>query len=88
MNLALVGVSHKTAGFDTRERVALSAEQIPSRLAELVSCGKANEAVLLSTCNRSELYVVLGNGCPLLQGEEMAFQLRDSRARALTSVQQ
>ena len=63
MNLALVGVSHETASVAVRERVAVPAGDIPDRLTRGVACEEISEALLLSTCNRSELYAVGGTAC-------------------------
>ncbi|MBA2383515.1 MAG: glutamyl-tRNA reductase [Actinobacteria bacterium] len=52
MKLTLVGVSHHRAPVELRERVALDAEACSRLAAEL-----GHEAVVLSTCNRTELYL-------------------------------
>lgn len=57
MPLVMVGLSHKTAPVEVRERIAFTA---PGRLSDALNGLRAagiNEAVLLSTCNRTELYV-------------------------------
>ena len=53
--LSLVGISHRGAALEVRERVALD----PDEAAELARdlAGDEGEAVCLSTCNRTELYV-------------------------------
>jgi glutamyl-tRNA reductase len=56
MKLQLVGCSHHTAPIEIRERLAFSREQIPMALSQLRSSFPKTEAVLLSTCNRVELY--------------------------------
>jgi glutamyl-tRNA reductase len=56
MHIVVVGVDHTTASIDLRERLTYSAHQIPqvlSRARQVVQ-----ESVLLSTCNRLELYAV------------------------------
>jgi glutamyl-tRNA reductase len=62
MDLLVAGLSHHTAPLDVRERVALSPEEIPSALSELVGAGGLREALVLSTCNRTEVYGRIGNG--------------------------
>jgi glutamyl-tRNA reductase len=57
MRLLLLGVSHHTAPIDLREKLAFAADTVPAALAMLAQQGGIGEAVLLSTCNRSELYV-------------------------------
>jgi len=58
VKLALAGVSHHTASVELRERVAIDPASASALARELVerSDGR-NEAVVLSTCNRTELYV-------------------------------
>lgn len=59
MSLLAFGINHKTAPVDIRERVAFSAETLESALQDLISQPKVNEAAILSTCNRTELYCEL-----------------------------
>src|SRR5215207_8576521 len=59
--LLLIGISHKTAPVELRERVALPEGRAVSVLRELISADHINEAVALSTCNRTELYMVVGD---------------------------
>jgi glutamyl-tRNA reductase len=56
--VALLGCSHRTAPVELRERVAFTAEQALEAAADLRRQGILEEAVVLSTCNRSELYGV------------------------------
>jgi glutamyl-tRNA reductase len=58
MSLAVVGVSHQTAPVEVRERFVFRASEVGGVLESLVAGGGVSEAVLLSTCNRTELYVV------------------------------
>ena len=55
MKIVLVGVSHHRAPVELRERAALSGEQA-AELASVLT-GPSGEAVCLSTCNRTELYL-------------------------------
>jgi glutamyl-tRNA reductase len=55
--LLALGISHKTAPVELRERVALPEGRAASVLRELVSSEHTHEAVALSTCNRTELYL-------------------------------
>ena len=57
MRLLVLGVSHHTAPIELRERLAIPAGELPAALARLAADGALGEAVLLSTCNRSEVYV-------------------------------
>lgn len=54
--LLTLGVSHKTAPIDIREKLAFSQEHIPNALRALMGTVDVDEVALLSTCNRTELY--------------------------------
>ena len=56
MNIIVVGLSHKTAPVEIRERVAFSPNQIEKPLRELVALDDIIEGVIVSTCNRVEIY--------------------------------
>lgn len=56
MSLAVVGLSHATAPIAVRERFVFSRQQGRSTLQRLIESGSAAETVLLSTCNRTEIY--------------------------------
>jgi glutamyl-tRNA reductase len=59
--LIVAGVSHRTAPIEVRERFAHAAQEIGPALAALRAASGAREGVLLSTCNRTEFYVVEGD---------------------------
>jgi glutamyl-tRNA reductase len=56
--LLAIGASHKTASLALRERLALPEGRAASLVAELVRSAEVNEAVAISTCNRTELYLI------------------------------
>lgn len=56
MPLIVIGLSHRTSPVEMRERFAFADGIVPATLARLRESGLATEAVLLSTCNRVELY--------------------------------
>src|ERR1044071_4465401 len=56
MSLLVIGLSHRTAPIEMRERFAFPDSAIPAVLTGLRQSGLAQEAVILSTCNRVELY--------------------------------
>jgi glutamyl-tRNA reductase len=58
IRVALIGCNHRTAPVELRERVAFTADQAQDAARELRRRGILVEAVVLSTCNRSELYGV------------------------------
>jgi glutamyl-tRNA reductase len=57
MHLLLVGISHRTAPVDLRERVDFQVRGVAGALGALAARGSTREAVVVSTCNRAELYV-------------------------------
>src|SRR5438552_3218483 len=56
MHLIVIGLNHRSAHIDLRERLAFSESRIPDALARLRSAANLSEAAILSTCNRTELY--------------------------------
>lgn len=56
MNFALIGVSHKTAPVEIREQLAIPESALPDALSALVQRDGVREAVILSTCNRVEVF--------------------------------
>jgi len=58
MSLVVVGINHRTAPVDVRERVVFEPARVPDALRELASLDEIEEAVIVSTCNRTELYCV------------------------------
>src|SRR5579872_2876885 len=60
IQVALIGCSHRTAPVELRERVSFTQQQALEAADELRRQGILDEAVVLSTCNRSELYGVPG----------------------------
>ena len=57
MNLILLGVSHRTAPVELRERLDFSSGNVGDAVQELATRAAVPECVVLSTCNRSEIYV-------------------------------
>ena len=57
MAFLALGINHKTASVDIRERVAFTPEQMVEALQQLCTRTPSSEAAILSTCNRSELYL-------------------------------
>ena len=58
MTLLAIGLNHQTAPVELRERVAFADHSLPAALAALRGLETVREVVLLSTCNRTELYAV------------------------------
>ncbi len=57
MNLVLVGINHRTAPVEVRERMNFAEPRVASALSDLVSRDGIEEALILSTCNRVEVAV-------------------------------
>jgi len=58
MEIVLVGLNHRTAPVEVRERLSFTAEQARQAAEQLRSRGILEETLVLSTCNRSEVYGV------------------------------
>ena len=59
--LLAIGVSHKTAPVEVRERLALPEPRAAEFLRDLRGAADVHEVVAISTCNRTELYLVVGD---------------------------
>jgi glutamyl-tRNA reductase len=57
-----LGISHKTAPLELRERVAFTEGRAAGMVRELVEAPEVHEAAAISTCNRTELYLVAPDG--------------------------
>ena len=56
MSLLSLGINHQTAPVDVRERVAFSGDQVDDALRDLQKISAVRESVIVSTCNRTEIY--------------------------------
>ncbi len=81
--LFVVGVSHRTAPVDVRERVAFAEELLPAALKDALALPGVLEAMIVSTCNRVELYAgAEGEGAQaslshfLIEGRALSESLR------------
>jgi len=61
MSLVVVGINHRTAPVEVRERVVFEPARIPEALQQLRNLPDVHETVIVSTCNRTELYCVTEN---------------------------
>jgi len=57
LSVVVVGLNHRTVPLDLLERMTVPESRLPKALADLTSREHINEAVVLSTCNRIEVYV-------------------------------
>lgn len=58
MQLAVLGLNHNTAPVELREKLAVSEEKLPYFYAQILQNERIYEAMILSTCNRVEYYIV------------------------------
>ena len=58
MSVVVIGLNHRSSPLDLLERVTISGAQLPKALHDLLSREDVSEAVVLSTCNRTEVYAV------------------------------
>ena len=68
MSVVVIGLSHRSAPVELRERFAFAGDKIPVALKEMRDAGLTTEGVVLSTCNRVEIYAVT----PLVPAEAFA----------------
>jgi glutamyl-tRNA reductase len=59
MSVLVVGLSHRSAPVDVLERAAVGSADVPKLLDEMLHAEHVSEVVLLSTCNRIEVYAVV-----------------------------
>jgi glutamyl-tRNA reductase len=62
MNFQLIGVNHKTAPVEVRERLAIPERHLPEALQQLMQVPGVGEGMILSTCNRVEILAQTANG--------------------------
>ena len=63
MHLKVLGLNHRTAPIDVREKFSVGKDAIRRGLENLDDYDGLSEAVILSTCNRSEIYAVTAEDC-------------------------
>jgi len=56
MSINVIGLNHKTASIKIREKLIFNSENIPLALKKIRKIDGVNEALILSTCNRTEIY--------------------------------
>lgn len=83
MSVVVIGVNHQTAPVPVREQIAFPDAAIPNALAALRQKGLAHEGVILSTCNRVELYAATALPPPQSFQSLQSFLLETRNARQL-----
>ncbi|MBI1451099.1 MULTISPECIES: glutamyl-tRNA reductase [Acinetobacter] len=61
MSFFALGVNHQTASVELREQIAFNPEKLSALLAEQSQCADLNDMVVVSTCNRTEVYAMSEN---------------------------
>jgi glutamyl-tRNA reductase len=73
-----VGLSHHTAPVAVRERLSVATDAVGARVSELVGALPFDEAVLISTCNRVEIYGATSDPATAIEGARALLQSRAS----------
>ena len=77
-DLIAVGINHDSATLEIREQVSFAPENIPSALGQALSAVPLHEVVILSTCNRTEIYgVTAATGDPLAASDALIAWIGD-----------
>ncbi|MBE8168657.1 MAG: glutamyl-tRNA reductase [Shewanella sp.] len=82
MSLVAIGINHKTASVDLREKVAFSPDVIHGAMQSLALHAPSAEVVIISTCNRTELY------CNHIQIDDVLIWLADFHKISLELLKQ
>ena len=59
MNIAVIGLSHRTASVEVREKLSISDDHIQESFSSLKGNDQVLEVAILSTCNRLEIYALV-----------------------------
>ena len=86
MNLKIIGCTHHESSLEIRERIAFSSQQVPAALGEFRRRFPETEAVLLSTCNRTELYTASVNDEAIPSHQDVADFLADFHGLDATGI--
>lgn len=84
MQILMLGLDHRRAPVDVRGRAAFLAAERPADLAALLGYPGLREAVILSTCNRTELYVVTDE--PAIGSESLVAYLSDRKGLSAAEI--
>jgi len=67
LSIVAVGINHKTAPVAVREKISFNPDRLSSALQEMLSAVQCREVAILSTCNRTELYLIQDGDIKLTQ---------------------
>lgn len=80
MELVCLGLNHRTAPVEVRERFAVVSGKLGEAAADLASLAEVDESVVISTCNRTEFYVAAASGKDALERLEAGLASRENLA--------
>lgn len=86
MGIWTLGINHRTAPVAVRERVAFDPAAVPAVLQEMQALGGQSEVVVLSTCNRTEVYVTGDEAAPSAIADWLVLNQNIGRADLETSL--
>ncbi len=78
MQLVVLGLNHRTAPLETRERAALLPDEATEVTASLLEDAAAAEVVILSTCNRTEFYTITNDPAGVIERQREMMRQRKS----------
>jgi glutamyl-tRNA reductase len=84
MHLMAMGLSHKTASQDQRQQLVFSNELVVATITEIMHSAQVNAAVLLSTCNRTEIYLEASSLSSVLRWLQREHKIKGIDLRANT----
>ncbi len=86
MSIVAVGINHKTAPVAVREKISFNPDNLSLALQEMLQQVQCKEAAILSTCNRTELYLVQSDKLDITQNKVIAWLEQHHKIPASTIV--
>ncbi len=86
MSIVAVGINHKTAPVAVREKISFNPDKLSSALQEMLHYVECKEAAILSTCNRTELYLVQSEKLDITQEKVVAWLAHHHNIPASTFI--
>ena len=76
MKIYVSGVNHKITSLEVRERFSLTGKQLDSALRSFIALENVLECVIISTCNRTEIYIFTEEGFHMELIEELLCEIK------------
>lgn len=86
MSIVAVGINHKTAPVAVREKISFNPDKLSMALQEMLQQVQCKEAAILSTCNRTELYLVAADKYDITQDKVIAWLEQHHQIPASTII--